>query len=153
MLPFPFFPSHIMHPSWSYFEWVWKYTHNLRWTYFNPTLGNDVPKEVTLKHCEDALLGIQEYLVLPTSLKYFVNMAWVVWLLSREDCHVIEVDHYALSDEPMESDVHCTLKCSSFIYQHKWNSLVSEHTPLGMKCCLQSIGLYYKNLIVSCEII
>lgn len=113
--------------------------------YLDHNLGNYVPKEVTIRLCEDALLWIQGYPVLPTSLKYFLDMVQVVWLMSREDCYVIEVYHYALSEEPTKSDVHYVLKCSTYVYQLKQYSTVREHAPLGTEGCFQSVRFYYSK--------
>jgi len=46
--------------------------------YLDPTFGNDVSHHVTLRHCEDALLGIQGYPIFPTSLENLLKMAQVV---------------------------------------------------------------------------
>lgn len=54
----------------------------------DPTLGDDMPKEISLRHCKYALLGIQGYPVLSTSLKDLLKITQVVWPLSGKNCHV-----------------------------------------------------------------
>ena len=49
------------------------------WINLDPSLGNDVSKEVPLRHCKYALFQIQGNLIFPASLKNFLQMAYVVF--------------------------------------------------------------------------
>lgn len=117
--------------------------------YLDPNFSNDVSKQVTLRHYEDALLWIHGYHIFSTLLKKIVKMAWMVWLLSREYCHIIEVDHYALSDKPTECDVHCMLKCCTCVHQPQWHSKKIECTPLSTELFSEFVNLCYLNFVVS----
>ena len=97
---------------------------NSAWIKLDPTYGNDVPKEVPLRHCKYALFGIQVNLVFPTLLEYLLQMVYVVWLFSVKENHVIKVHHYDLSDESVEGNVHGALKICTYIHEPKWHSPV-----------------------------
>lgn len=102
------------------------------WINLYPTSRNYVP-EVPLRHYKYALFGIQGNPLLPTSFKYFLQVAYVVQWCFWKTNHMIKVNHYSLSDESTESVVHGTLKGCACIHKPKWHSSICKCTPIGMK--------------------
>lgn len=81
-------------------------------------IGYYESKNMPCFHTEYTLMGIQENVIVPTTIKYGTNMLWIIFVLPRMSQQIISMCLHSVF-HVVKSVGHSPLECGTIIFKAK----------------------------------